>query len=62
MRRDDWQAALRVANQAFGLSPHAFWRMSLTEWRALVTAEDAFAAPTRAELERMMAKRQGGQG
>ncbi|HRE62021.1 MAG TPA: phage tail assembly chaperone [Micropepsaceae bacterium] len=55
MRRDEWQRALRVANQAFGIAPGAFWRMSLSEWRALVSSESGTQAPTRTELERMMA-------
>lgn len=59
MRREEWQTAMRTANQLFGLSPHAFWRMSVAEWRALVARTDAGAAPTRAELDAMMAKSEG---
>lgn len=29
-----WRAWL-AAGLAFGLAPHAFWRLSLKEWRAL---------------------------
>lgn len=30
----DWPAALRLALR-LGLTPQAFWRLSLAEWRAL---------------------------
>lgn len=49
-----WPAMLRLAARA-GVTPEAFWRLSLKEWRML-TAPMAGAAPLgRAELERLAA-------
>jgi len=46
-----WRAALRLAALRLNLPPHAFWRLSLAEWRALtevpaapVLGRDALAA------------------
>ena len=33
-----WPGLLRLAALRFGLAPNAFWRLSLTEWRALTEA------------------------
>ena len=50
-----WAAMLRAAVVRFGLSPDAFWRLSLNEWRALVdSAEEAPLA--RAGLEALIAR------
>jgi uncharacterized phage protein (TIGR02216 family) len=47
----DWGGALRAA-LALGLTPDAFWRLSLAEWRLLTAAPPA---ATRADLARLMA-------
>ena len=47
-----WAALLRAA-LAMGLTPEAFWRLSLAEWRALVG--EAPLAPTRAAFEALAA-------
>ena len=50
-----WRAALRLACLQLALSPEAFWRLSLAEWRALTEAP---AAPTldRAALNALIAR------
>jgi len=50
-----WRAALSLANQQLALSPEAFWRLSLAEWRALTEAP---AAPVldRAALDALIAR------
>ncbi|GLK50706.1 MULTISPECIES: phage tail assembly chaperone [Maricaulis] len=47
----DWPAALRLAVR-LGLTPHAFWQLSLAEWRALTGG----AAPSldRAALDALL--------
>lgn len=45
-----WPALLRLAVLRLGLTPDAFWRLSLTEWRALTQAPPADVL-NRAELE-----------
>jgi uncharacterized phage protein (TIGR02216 family) len=45
-------AALLAAALRLGLSPDAFWRMSLREWR-LVHAASAAPAMSRSELEKL---------
>ena len=49
-----WQAALRRA-ASMGIAPHAFWRLSLSEWRALNGAADSQPLP-RSTLEDLQAK------
>jgi uncharacterized phage protein (TIGR02216 family) len=44
---------LRTA-AALGITPEAFWRLSLREWRMLVEAPAGAAPLGRAGLERMM--------
>lgn len=46
-----WGEMLRAALAA-GISPEAFWRLSLREWRWLASG----AAPARGELETLMAR------
>jgi uncharacterized phage protein (TIGR02216 family) len=50
-----WRAALRLASLQLALSPEAFWRLSLAEWRALTEAP---AAPVldRAALDALIAR------
>jgi uncharacterized phage protein (TIGR02216 family) len=50
-----WRAALRLASGRLALSPEAFWRLSLAEWRALTEAP---AAPVldRAALDALIAR------
>jgi uncharacterized phage protein (TIGR02216 family) len=52
-----WQAWLQLAVLRFGLSPPAFWALTLTEWRALLAAlaPGGGAALDRAGLERLRA-------
>jgi hypothetical protein len=38
--RTPWRAMLKLA-ASFGVAPAQFWRLSLEEWRALVSAADA---------------------
>lgn len=45
-----WPDLLRLAATRFRISPEAFWRLSLAEWRAL-TAEGGAAALDRAGFE-----------
>lgn len=45
-----WAALLRLAAQRYAITPEAFWRLSLAEWRAL-TAEAAPDALTRQGFE-----------
>ena len=45
-----WPALLRLAVLRLGLTPAAFWRLSLTEWRALTEPEPPQAL-NRAELD-----------
>lgn len=49
-----WAAPLRLA-LSLGLPPEAFWRLSLTEWRALTQAPRA-PALNRASLEALIAR------
>lgn len=45
-----WGPLMRLAAARFSITPEAFWRLSLVEWRAL-TGEAAPGALTRAGLE-----------
>ncbi len=50
-----WAAMLRVAVARFGLTPDAFWALSVNEWRALIDgASDTPLA--RAGLEALIAR------
>lgn len=50
-----WAAMLRVAITRFGLTPAAFWALSLNEWRALV--EDGAESPLpRSALDALIAR------
>ena len=46
---------LRLAVERFGVTPEAFWRLSLKEWRMLTAASEP-AAMGRDELERLAAR------
>jgi len=48
-----WEAAFRFAVRGLGLSPDAFWRLSVREWRMLTGAE---AGLKRDELAALMAR------
>jgi uncharacterized phage protein (TIGR02216 family) len=48
-----WEAWMAHGLGVLRLDPHAFWRLSLKEWRA-VTGASANAAPNRAELIALM--------
>ncbi len=47
-----WPTMLRLAVLRFGMTPEAFWRLSLSEWRALAGGE--VAGIGRAGLEALM--------
>ncbi|MDR7232391.1 putative phage protein (TIGR02216 family) [Caulobacter sp. BE264] len=49
-----WAAPLRLA-LSLGLPPEAFWRLSLTEWRALTEAPPA-PSLNRATLQDLIAR------
>jgi uncharacterized phage protein (TIGR02216 family) len=53
MAETAWGAMLRTA-VAMGVSPEAFWRLSLKEWRILTAGPEAVAPLGRGDLERMM--------
>ena len=50
-----WALALRRATLGLAIAPEAFWRLSLSEWRALTQAP---AAPvlTRGALDALLAR------
>ena len=50
--RTPWAGMLRAAAVA-GVSPEAFWRLSLREWRMLTEAPAAAAPMGRGEFERL---------
>ncbi len=50
--RTPWSEWMREAALRFGLSPEAFWRTSVAEWRALLGG-DAGAPMSAAEFERL---------
>lgn len=51
-----WRAWLQLAVLRLGLSPSAFWALTLAEWRALTAAMPRSGdAMSRAELDRMRA-------
>ena len=56
-----WAEMLRLAAERFGVTPEAFWRLSLVEWRALAARPET-AVLSRAELDRMAAKWPDGDG
>ena len=47
-----WQEMLRAASAA-GVSPEAFWRLSLREWRILVGTPETSTPMGRREFERL---------
>ncbi len=49
----DWAALIRRA-AGMGIAPHAFWRLSVAEWRALAAPAPS-AALGRGELNALMA-------
>lgn len=48
-----WDAAFRFAVRGLGLSPDAFWRLSVREWRMLTGGAEALR---RDELAGLMAR------
>ncbi len=52
---EQWRAALRLACWRLGLSPQAFWALSVREWQALVGPEVG-PVLTRGDLEGLMQK------
>jgi uncharacterized phage protein (TIGR02216 family) len=53
MPRREWSERLRLAAARYGVTPEAFWRLSLLEWRALTL--DAGGEPlARDALEALM--------
>lgn len=50
---ETWALAMASASR-LGVSPEAFWRLSLWEWRALTAPFAAAAAPDRTALEALM--------
>ena len=58
--RTPWREMLRTAAAA-GVTPEAFWRLSLREWRMLAEAPGIAAPMGRGEFERL-AEAQGGLG
>ena len=50
-----WRAALRLATLSLAIPPEAFWRLSLTEWRAL-TETPAAPVLNRAALDALIAR------
>ena len=50
-----WGAALRLATLRLAISPEAFWRLSLVEWRAL-TEVPAAPVLNRAALDALIAR------
>lgn len=49
----NWDEMLRFAVLRLGLSPDAFWRLSLVEWRMLTASAEADAPLSRAGFERL---------
>lgn len=52
--REPWASWLQAAVLRFGLTPEAFWRLSLCEWRALTRAVSGTEPMTRAGLEALL--------
>ncbi len=50
--RTPWAGMLRTAVSA-GVTPEAFWRLSLREWRLLVASPAATGPMGRGEFERL---------
>ncbi len=50
-----WRAALRLAVLRLALTPEAFWRLSLVEWRVL-TEDPAAPILNRAALDALIAR------
>lgn len=50
-----WGAMLRTAMR-FGVTPEAFWRLSLKEWRMLTAPERSAAPLGRPEFEALLAR------
>lgn len=53
-----WGASLRAA-LGLGLTPAAFWALSLKEWRMLTAGEAGERPLSRAELEQLMERFDG---
>jgi uncharacterized phage protein (TIGR02216 family) len=50
-----WPGLLRLAVLEFGLTPEAFWRLSLAEWRALTVLPDQDLGLTRSQFDALSA-------
>ncbi len=50
----NWARQIRRASREFGLSPDAFWRLSLKEWRALAGQPSGLSPLNRADLEALI--------
>ena len=50
---DEWGPRLRYAVMGLGLTPEAFWRLSLREWLMLTGSGESLALP-RTELIALM--------
>jgi uncharacterized phage protein (TIGR02216 family) len=50
-----WPSLLRLAVLEFGLTPEAFWRLSLAEWRALTVLPDQDLGLTRSRFDALSA-------
>ena len=50
-----WPALLRFAVLELGLTPEAFWRLSLAEWRALTAPPDQGLGLTRSQFDALFA-------
>lgn len=50
-----WPSLLRLAVLELGLTPEAFWRLSLAEWRALTTPPDQDHGLTRSQFDALSA-------
>jgi uncharacterized phage protein (TIGR02216 family) len=50
-----WPSLLRLAVLELGLTPEAFWRLSLAEWRALTAVPDPEPGLTRSQFDALSA-------
>lgn len=52
--RPDWARWLRFAVFTLGLSPEAFWALTVAEWKALTAERNAPEPLGRSELETLL--------
>jgi uncharacterized phage protein (TIGR02216 family) len=50
-----WPGLLRLAVLELGLTPEAFWRLSLAEWRALTAFPDQDLGLSRSQFDALSA-------